>query len=151
MDRGLTAQAKNSQARVEEAALSLYDGCQFARIQPYTLATRADVDLHGVAYLRGQFLTAFRAVHPMRLLQPVLFGFRLCLLLLSQLGHSLLHFVHPDVFFFAFSIFHNSSCFCLLTVLCRLSGLHGKPLSSFGQNRRIGKNDSLAWISTEKS
>jgi hypothetical protein len=91
MNRGLTAPAKNSQARVEETALSLHNGSQLARVQPHTLATWADVDLHRVARLRCQLLAAFRAVHPVQFLQAELFRLGLRLLLLLQPRHPSLH------------------------------------------------------------
>ena len=101
--------ANDSETFVEEASLAgaLHDCTQFTHIQPDALATGAYVNLHGTAGFRGQFLAAFRAMHPVRFLQSLLLGFRLGLLLFGQSGHSLLHFLHPDVLIFKFVWFHS--------------------------------------------
>jgi len=58
--------ADNSQAFIEEVPRSgvFHDGAQLPHVQPHALATGADINLHRAAGFRGQFLTAFRAVHP---------------------------------------------------------------------------------------
>ena len=105
--------ANDSQTFVEETSLTraLHDGAQFAHVQPDALAARADVNLHGTAGFRGQFLAAFRAMHPVCFLEPMSLGLRLGLLLFCQSGHSLLHFLHPDVLVFKFAWFHSFDLF----------------------------------------
>jgi hypothetical protein len=105
--------ANDPETFVEETSLThaLHDCAQFAHVQPDALTTGADVNLHGTAGFRGQFLAALRAMHPVRFLQPVFLGFRLGLLLCCQFGHSLPHFLHPDVLVFTFVWFHRSHLF----------------------------------------
>ena len=76
--------ANDSQTFVEETSVTraLHDCAQLAHVQPHALATGTDVNLHGAAGFRGQLLAAFRTMHPVRVLHPLLLGGRLGLLLL---------------------------------------------------------------------
>ena len=105
--------ANDSETFVEEASLAgaLHDCTQFAHVQPDALAARADVNFHSTTGFRGQFLAAFRAMHPVRFLQSLFLSFRLGLLLFGQFGHPLLHFLHPDVLVFKFVWLHSFELF----------------------------------------
>jgi hypothetical protein len=109
MGRSLAALTDKSQARMEETGrdIALDDGSQFACVQPHAFAAWADVNFHRAAFLRGQFLTAFRAMHPVRFLEPEFFRIGFRLLLLGQYGHSDLQFLHPDMFVFVLAWFHE--------------------------------------------